>query len=72
MTQVLPILINYGFKEMKLNRIQAIVCEKNTASIKLLKNNEFQKEGLLRENIYNFIDNRFEDTLIYGKINQNN
>lgn len=72
MTQVLPILINYGFKEMKLNRIQAIVCEKNTASIKLLENNKFQKEGLLRENIYNFIDNKFEDTLIYGKINQNN
>ena len=57
---------------MKLNRIQAIVCEENIASIKLLERNGFLKEGLLRENIFNFIDNKFEDTFVYGKINKNN
>lgn len=69
MSEILPIFLIFGFDELKLNRIQAIVCKENIASIKLLLNNGFEKEGILRENIYNFIENKFEDTIVFSKIN---
>ncbi|RYZ47651.1 MAG: N-acetyltransferase, partial [Sphingobacteriales bacterium] len=45
---MLPIL-DYGFNQMKLNRIEAFISPKNEPSLKLVKRYGFVEEGLLRE-----------------------
>lgn len=49
MTEALEAMIGLGFKEMDLNRIEAVVMPQNTASIKLLEKLGFRNEGLLEE-----------------------
>lgn len=48
-SEFLPLLIEFGFKVLDLNRISAFVHTRNIASLKLLANNQFQREGLMRE-----------------------
>jgi [ribosomal protein S5]-alanine N-acetyltransferase len=45
-------VISYGFKELELTRIGAIVFIENKASNKLLINLGFKKEGILRNYMY--------------------
>lgn len=60
---MLPIL-RYGFNEMDLNRVEAFASPLNTASIKLIENYGFTKEGLLRQHYgKNGIQ---EDSAVYG------
>ena len=49
MTEALEAIIDLGFREMNLNRIDAVVMPENSASIKLLEKLGFRNEGLLRE-----------------------
>jgi ribosomal-protein-alanine N-acetyltransferase len=49
MTEALDAIINLGFREMGLNRIEAVVMPENSASIKLLEKLGFRNEGLLKE-----------------------
>ena len=49
MTEVLSAIINLGFGEMELNRIEAVVMPENTASIIMLEKLGFRNEGLLEE-----------------------
>ena len=49
MTEALSAIIDYGFGEMELNRLEAVVMPENTASIKMLEKLGFRKEGLLEE-----------------------
>jgi [ribosomal protein S5]-alanine N-acetyltransferase len=49
MTEALEAIIDLGFREMSLNRIDAVVIPENSASIKLLEKLGFQNEGLLKE-----------------------
>jgi len=42
-------ILNYGFKKMKLNRIEAFTVPEAISSIKLLEKFGFKKEGLLKE-----------------------
>lgn len=49
MTEALSAIIDYGFGEMELNRLEAVVMPENTASIKILEKLGFRKEGLLEE-----------------------
>jgi len=49
MTEALGAIIDYGFGEMELNRLEAVVLPENTASIKMLEKLGFRKEGLLAE-----------------------
>ena len=49
MTEALAAVIDFGFKEMELNRIEAVIMPENTASINLLEKLGFRKEGLLAE-----------------------
>ncbi|WP_019528556.1 GNAT family N-acetyltransferase [Dasania marina] len=48
-SELLPPLIEFGFKALDLNRINAFADSRNTASIKLLTSNHFKNEGLMRE-----------------------
>jgi ribosomal-protein-alanine N-acetyltransferase len=49
MTEALGAIIDLGFAQMGLNRIDAMVMPENIASIKLLEKLGFYNEGLLRE-----------------------
>lgn len=49
MTEALSAMIDYGFGELGLNRVEAVIMPGNTASIKLLEKLGFRKEGLLEE-----------------------
>ena len=49
MTEALGVMIDFGFGEMELNRLQALVMPGNSASIKMLEKLGFQNEGLLKE-----------------------
>ncbi|MFD3449842.1 GNAT family N-acetyltransferase [Microbacteriaceae bacterium 4G12] len=50
--EALQAAIAYGFGEWDLNRISAVVFIENTPSHKVLQNNGFTQEGVLREYIY--------------------
>ncbi len=52
MTEALRAVLRYGFDEMGLNRIQAIIDSENVKSIKLVERLGFKKEGVLRQNSY--------------------
>ena len=48
MDEVLPAVVDYGFKTFGLHRIEAMVTPGNTASEALLERHGFRREGLLR------------------------
>jgi ribosomal-protein-alanine N-acetyltransferase len=49
MSEAFERAVAYGFDDMELNRIEAMVYPVNTASLKLLERHGFVREGLLRE-----------------------
>lgn len=61
-------VVKYGFKEMKLHSIEAIIDPANLASEKVLQKNGFIKEAHLKENT--FYEGRFLDTVIYSLLNK--
>lgn len=63
-TDALQLLLEYGFKELRLHRIYAIIFEYNEASVKLFEKNGFVLEGRHRE--ARFWDGKFHDELVYG------
>jgi len=64
MTEVLRVVITYGFERMKLNRIDALVYVENDRSIRLLQRLGFKQEGLLRD--YFYLDGRFYDHYLFA------
>lgn len=59
-------VMKYGFNEMKLHSIEAIIDPRNLASEKVLLKNGFVKEGHLKENT--FFNGEFLDSVIYSKL----
>ena len=62
-------VVQYGFEEMKLHSIEAIIDPDNFASGRVLEKNNFVKEAHLKEN--EFYNGQFLDTVIYSIINPN-
>jgi [ribosomal protein S5]-alanine N-acetyltransferase len=62
MTEAVTAIVNYGFRKMGLNRIEAHVGVQNIASLKILHHLGFREEGLLREHY--FTENRIEDSIV--------
>lgn len=52
MTEALQSIIQYGSEALSLHRIHASVALKNLASNKLLESNDFQLEGVIRDQYY--------------------
>jgi ribosomal-protein-alanine N-acetyltransferase len=63
-TEALKEVLLFGFKEMKLNRIQAITFPDNLASVRVLQKLGFQREGILRE--WGYFKGRFQDVYCYS------
>lgn len=62
--EALDLLIGYGFQELRLHRICAIIYSYNLSSIKLFEKHNFHYEGTNRE--ARFWDGKFYNELIYG------
>lgn len=64
MGEAVEAIIRYGFTEMKLHRIEALVGTWNVPSLRLLEKNHFTREGLLREHY--LVDGVFEDSILFS------
>lgn len=64
MSEALRAVIQYGFEEMELNRIEATTRADNTRSVNMLSRLGFQKEGLLRETVY--WEGTFYDQILFS------
>ncbi len=64
MTEAIRRVIEYGFDEMHLNRIEAFIGPFNEPSIKLLERLGFTREGLLRQHYTK--NGKAEDSLVFG------
>lgn len=64
MNEALAALLDYGFWEIKLNRVQAKIDPKNTDSAKSLGRIGFTKEGHLRESCV--VNGVLTDSALYG------
>jgi [ribosomal protein S5]-alanine N-acetyltransferase len=64
---LLPIL-DYGFSQLNLNRVEAFIGTQNIASQKLVTRYGFQQEGRLRSHYCK--DGVIEDSLVFGLLKQ--
>lgn len=64
MSEAVKAILQLGFQELELNRIEANVDIQNIPSIKILEKNNFRKEGILREHVYN--SDHFSDSVLYS------
>lgn len=64
MNEALHSLLDYGFGQLNLNRVEADIDPRNEASAKTLERLGFVKEGYLRERW--IVGNEVSDTVLYG------
>lgn len=64
MTEAVSAVLAYGFKEMKLHRVEALADPANVPSIKIIEKFNFTYEATLREH-YN-VDGIMEDSVMYS------
>jgi len=62
-------VVRYGFEDMKLHSIEAIIDPDNIVSARVLEKNGFVKEAHIRENL--LYNGKFLDEVVYAIINQN-
>jgi ribosomal-protein-alanine N-acetyltransferase len=66
-SEAVGIVVGFGFNEMKLHSIEAVIDPRNSASEKVLQKNGFVKEGHFKEN--EFFEGEFIDSVIYSRLN---
>ena len=64
MSEAIVSIVNYGFHNMNLERIEAFVSPNNMPSIKLLKRIKFKEEGLLKHHYFD--NNKMDDSIIFA------
>ena len=68
-TEAVKRLITYGFEDLKLHSIEAVIDPDNSASEKVLQKCEFIKEAHLKES--QFYEGKFTDKVIYSLLSNN-
>ena len=64
MTEALKAVLEFGFTELKLHRIEALIAAENKPSLRLLLGYGFSKEGTMREDYV--VDGINEDSDCYS------
>ena len=64
MQEALAAVLAYGFDQLHLHSVEAIIAPENTASARVLERAGFVKEGHFREN--EFYEGKFLDAVFYG------
>ncbi|MCA0237775.1 MAG: GNAT family N-acetyltransferase [Bacteroidetes bacterium] len=68
MSEAVEAIIEYGFKVLNLNRIEAMVGLDNVPSLRILEKNGFKEEGRLREHVRSA--EGFSDTLLLSVLSK--
>ena len=68
-TEAIKVVVNYGFEDMQLHSIEAIIDPENRASERVLQKSGFVKEAHILEN--EFYEGKFLDTVIYSLLKRN-
>jgi ribosomal-protein-alanine N-acetyltransferase len=68
MQEAVEEVLRYGFEEMGLHSVEAVINPDNLASIRLLERNAFVKEAYFREDFC--FDGKFQDTCVYSLLEQ--
>jgi ribosomal-protein-alanine N-acetyltransferase len=63
-TEAIKLIVEYGFNEMSMHSLEAIIDPENIGSARVLENNNFIKEAHFKEN--KFYDGKFMDAVIYS------
>lgn len=66
MRQILPHVMAFGYGELGLHRLEAMVTLGNLRSAKLLERLGFRQEGVLRE--HGYWKGRFWDQMVFGRL----
>ncbi|HJP29410.1 MAG TPA: GNAT family protein [Candidatus Latescibacteria bacterium] len=64
MSEALGRVLDFGFEQLEINRVEAVVFRDNAASCGLLEGLGFTREGLLRE--YEYLHGRFQDMYMFS------
>lgn len=67
MQEALSAAIKFGFTQMKLHRIEALVHPENARSLHLLHKLGFKQEGILRD--YFYLDGKFYGHMVLSLLN---
>jgi len=67
MTEAMKAVIDFGFEEMELNRIEVFIMPRNKRSIRLVKNIGFKREGLLRQRYFDEFGH-FTDDILFSML----
>jgi ribosomal-protein-alanine N-acetyltransferase len=68
MSEVLPVVIEYGFRKMNLHSIEANINPNNLGSIRLVEKHGFVQEAYFKENYY--YNGKFLDSAIFSLIDK--
>ena len=68
MTEAVEAVIEYGFSQLNLNRLEGIVGPENIPSLRIMEKFNFIKEGVLRQHY--FTNGEFEDSIFFSKLYQ--
>jgi len=66
MSEALPAIVDFGFQQLGLNRVEALVMVDNVASAELLRSLGFHEEGILRE--HDFFKEQFHDMRCFSML----
>lgn len=69
MSEAIKAVVGYGFEQMNLHSIEAIIDPKNIASERVLQKNGFVKEAHILEN--ELWEGKYLDTVIYSLLRRN-
>ena len=64
MSEAVPSVLEFGFNNLKLNRLYAYHMVRNPASGRVLAKNGFTKEGILRQRVKKW--NKYEDVVLWA------
>jgi len=67
-TEASKVVIDYGFEELKLNRIEAYVAPENVASQNVLKKLNFSHEGMKKSHFK--LEDGYSDSLVFGLLRE--
>ncbi|HET7628009.1 MAG TPA: GNAT family N-acetyltransferase [Bacillales bacterium] len=65
-TEAVALMTRFGFESSKLHKLHAGVVDVNVGSARILEKNSYELEGRLKDHY--FIEGRYYDALLYGKI----
>jgi [ribosomal protein S5]-alanine N-acetyltransferase len=67
-SEALEAVLKYGFEQLELQRVEALIEPPNTPSQKLVERHGFIREGLLRK--YEFTCGKFDDLYMYSLLKE--